>query len=82
MCSGEQTRGLVPVLGSFVPGVALKKAEAASLQSQYFQLWKLLPDHKTCLHSWILKPGCGFFFCSLPDNQSCGEEHTGLQLQL
>lgn len=56
------------MLGSFVPGVALKKAEAASLQYfqqiQYFQLWKLLPDHETCLHSWILKPGGLVFLLS------------------
>lgn len=56
MCSGEQNRGLVHVLGCFVPGLALEIAEAASLQSLYFQLWKLPPDHEMYLHCWILKP--------------------------
>lgn len=67
MCSGEQIRGLVLVLGCCVPGLALEKAEAASLQSLNFQLWKLLPDHETCLHCWILKPV--LIFCSLPNNE-------------
>lgn len=68
------------MLGCFVPGLALETAEAASLQSLYFQLWKLLPDHETYLHCWILKPV--LIFCSLPDNQFCGEVRMGLQLQV
>lgn len=81
ICSGEPITALVHiVLGCSVPGPAIEKTEAASVQSLCFQLWKLLPDDETCLHCRILKQ---ILICYLlPDNLSCGEVHIGLQLQI
>jgi len=56
----------------------MEKAEAASVQTLYFQLWKLLPYHETCLHCRILKQ---VLTCLFPDNHSC-EMQIGLQLQV
>lgn len=81
ICSGEPVTALVRVvLCCLVQELAIEKAEAASVQTLSFLLWKLFPDHETCLHCRILKqiPTS----CLLSDNQSSGEVQIGLQLRV
>lgn len=58
ICSGESITALVNVLlGCLIPGLGREKVKAVSLQTLYFQIWKLLLDCEICSADMFMAGG-------------------------